>query len=162
MDLRKRDRSLEDLQADKGSPNPIDKQKTKNDTTPETFKKKNKEPTKNSSYMPHATSPVRSRHLMTLPGIRGTHVSSNGNSALHLQHQSYGWTCLPDPPTSFLSIPTNSLTLPSNAWAAQILNTRARSNKKQCPFFQLTLPPTNLHLLLPSSTPGLVQPNPSG
>jgi hypothetical protein len=48
MDLRKRDRSLEDLQA-----NPIDKQKTKNDTTPETFKQKDNEPTKNSSYASH-------------------------------------------------------------------------------------------------------------
>jgi hypothetical protein len=46
MDLRKRDRSLADLQADKGSPNPIDKQKN----TPETFKKKDNESTKKSPY----------------------------------------------------------------------------------------------------------------
>jgi hypothetical protein len=50
MDIRKRDRSLEDLQAEKESPNPTDKQKTKNDTTPETFKQKDKESTKNSAY----------------------------------------------------------------------------------------------------------------
>jgi hypothetical protein len=50
MDLKKRDRLLEDLHADKGSPIPIDKQKTKNDNIPETFKTKDNKPTKNSSY----------------------------------------------------------------------------------------------------------------
>jgi hypothetical protein len=159
MDLQKRDRSLKDLQANKGSPNPIYKKKTKNDTTPETFKKKDNEPTKESPYA--------SRNLA------GAFKASNDSPWYTWNPRELNWQLGTPPPASelWLDLPprvtnsfpidTNKFSDPtllalidqgaeiwslhsqndplafSNAWATQISTNCARSNKKQRPFVQL-------------------------
>jgi hypothetical protein len=159
MDLRKRDRSAEEPKAGQASPNPVDKQKPKNDQTPEGLKDqaaKSSSPktpaARNLSGAFAATSdPNDPKDPTWFTWNVRTRTWTLGNpppaTEPWLDLPSQATECLPVEPGEFSAVATldqatEHWALPhddpyafSRAWASQVYKTQFRSHKKQKAFF---------------------------
>jgi hypothetical protein len=158
MDLRKRDRSADATATAAGSPNTGDRQKPKNDNTPENFNSTDAEMidsnTNASRNLSGAFEDSDDPTWYTWNPLTRTWKLGTPPPAteLWLDLPQRATDCLPYVTEEFhaesilaiLARATEQWSLPnddpyafSNAWAAQLQNTRTRSNKKQKPFFQM-------------------------
>jgi hypothetical protein len=161
MDLRKRDRPIDGTMATQDSPNPVDRQKPKNDGTPEDSATKDAEMvTDSQSSTAHNLSGAFANS--DDPTWFTWHKPSNswhlGNplpaTELWLDLPSRATECMPFDTDEFSSSPViatltrtiQQWSLPkddpyafAHAWSAQIEQTRTRTNKSQKEFFKLWL-----------------------
>jgi hypothetical protein len=166
MDLRKRDRFAEEPKADQASPNPVDKQKPKNDQTPEGLKDQAAKSSSpkipaacNLSVTFAATSDPSDPKDPTwfMWNVR-TRTWTLGDpppaTEPWLDLPSRATECLPVEPEAFPAVATLATldqatkywALPcddpyafSRAWASQVYKRQFRSHKKQKAFFLLAI-----------------------